>query len=533
MRTRLAFLSLSLLITLTVASDPAYPRMSASVRHDGVVVFGPLDDADGFAAAKQKALAFATLLKKTAIGSEFSPTASSGGSKISQLSVQLEFGLDQFSNLGEATFNQRVDEMITLWLDQGFAVHLLLPLHYRPKKTFSGITPTEAWSTAQYMPYKPTPNGGSRYDTISTDFQVHVIKHLAGNGLASRLSVIYIANEFDFNDTNGASYSDALWPNCDKQCRKQAVAYTTNRVLGNARAAAAGKVPVGVKLSALIGNSAYVDPYTQLPWLLNSVMLPNTDVLGADIYFSSTNAYDVPTRNALAKYLPAFANGGRFELTEWGRLCSGDTPVGAAGRTTAADAKGIMSYASGAWPEANGYQLFGFNPGNCYRIYNSTTGWTDGGQAELRNVLRAQVVNDAGAVTVLNEGGENKAPGWSLAGATIEASPYSKSGGYRFRCAANASCTMTSPALDLTGYTTIFLACAYKHDLPAGTSLIVDAVSGSTVVTLATKSGRSYGYDNWAADTYSLNGMAGKQNVVIRFRYTGKVSTLFGITTSN
>jgi hypothetical protein len=41
---------------------------------------------------------------------------------------------------------------------------------------------------------------------------------------------------------------------------------------------------------------------------------------------------------------------------------------------------------------------------------------------------------------------------------------------------------------------------------------------------------RSAGWDNWATDSWSLNSLAGKSNVTVRFRYTGKASTRFGIT---
>lgn len=237
------------------------------------------------------------------------------------------------------------------------------------------------------------------YDVAGLLFHKPVIQHLVGNGLADRVAVIYLLNEFDYR----SDYSNAeAWPNCTstpQQCRDEALAYTTNRVLATGRTAAAGHVPVGVKLPATTDSrSAFRRPATgkpdQLAWLLGTVMGPNKDILGYDAYWWPTNAFDIANRDRLAPWLGSFANG-RFELSEYGRACESNGPCqfnadNKSGRTTPIDIRDL----SKNWPTAGGFNLFAFNAtgsGGCFAIYVSgsgfcTTGGNTGvtGQAELQ-----------------------------------------------------------------------------------------------------------------------------------------------------
>ncbi|MEA2238207.1 MAG: Immune inhibitor peptidase [Thermoanaerobaculia bacterium] len=519
--TLLAFLIFAAAAT-TASGDPAFPRMSSNVRHLGVVVYGPIKgDAATFNATMAKMATFASLIKTTVLGSAYAPTSNTTGAQTTQLSIGIECGLDQYTALDEATFNARLHTMLDFWLGQGFAVHLLLPLHYPPAMAWNGIPTSASWVNhvswteigGDYIPYPPLPNATGPYDTISQLFQVKVINDLVAKGYAARLAVIYVANEFDLNSSK--NLDAAGWPGCTTvQCKKETIAYITNRVIGNARAAAKGIVPVGIKFHTIGANSAYRDPSSQMGFMLGTVM-KEKDVVGADIYWDY-RAYDPDTRNAMYSYLAYYANG-RLELSEWARLPS-------AGYTTDTDGIGIMS----GWPEAKGFALFAFNSGDKYAMYNSATGFCNGGETELR-LLRAQMKTLTSPLNVAVQNGENGANGWDLGGFWIDPS-YPASGANRLRCAAGTSCTLASPLMNLTGYTSPWLTYAYKHDLPAGAVLSIEAQTGGGAwTTLATRTGKSPGWDSWATQTLSLGVFAGKTNVRVRFRYTAKTSTLFGI----
>jgi hypothetical protein len=423
-------------------------------------------------------------------------------------------------------------------LDAGFAVHLLLPLHYQPSKTWNSISPTESWvnhiAGKDYLTYPLLPNStSSRYDVIAQKFQAEVIKHLVGNGIAARLAVIYVANEFDFVDAKNLEL--AGWPGCGNslQCKKETLAYTTNRVLGYARAAAQGKVPVGIKFAGITDASAYSGTYTQLPFVMDSVMKPNSDVIGLDVYWD-LKPYDSTSRAVFnATRLAPFTNG-RFELNEWARTCRGySTP------STISDAAGLMAY----WPEARGYALFAWNSrtagaADCYAMYdtslrNGAGGFTAGGDTELR-VLRFQAEQFVSPIAIIAEGAEgNTTRGWLMTGGfRIEKSAYSaNNSAYRFRCDGGSNGALVSPAVDLTGFTSATLTFYEKYDLPPNAALYVEvSLNDGPFITIAQRSGRSYQWDSWTAESLSLKPYVGTSKAVIRFRSAAQPVSMFGVT---
>ncbi|MEO8381137.1 MAG: hypothetical protein ABI779_15870 [Acidobacteriota bacterium] len=365
------------------------PRMGGTTSHVSVHLYRNPDQ-------REQLRQYLRIIRSTALGTSEATCVQSGG-RSAQLAVQLEFPFSEYVNRGETAFLNDLDETIKLVASEGFALHLLLSVHYRPdvnKRLWNGADFNQTWPGAKkadksdsFVPYQPTKERGTGkgpYDVISEKFHDPVLRHLAANSdLYSKVAVVYLLNEFDYATPRA---TDEVWPCTTSQpCRNEALAYTTQRFLGNGRLAAGGRIPVGVKLaSALAPYSAfYKGTSDQLAYLLNTVMGPSgTDVLGFDAYWNSANLYDGANYTRFRDFLGAF-NNGRLEIAEYGRIC--DTKAAtcvntASGRTSKEDIRGL---ATTGWKEARGFNLFAFNGQGCYVIHDGTNFCSTGGQAEL------------------------------------------------------------------------------------------------------------------------------------------------------
>lgn len=367
------------------------PRMSAATSHVSVHLYRNPNQ-------REQLRQYLRTIRSTVIGTRETTCVQSAG-RSAQLAVQLEFPFSEYVNRGEAAFLGDLDETIKLVASEGFALHLLLSVHYRPdagKRVWNGIDFNQTWPGAKkpdgadsFVPYQPTKDRGTGknpYDVISEKFHDPVLRHLAANSeLYSKVAVVYLLNEFDYATPRATG--EAWSCTASQPCRNEALAYTTQRFLGNGRLAASGRMPVGVKLaSTLEPHSAYYKGTAdQLAYLLGSVMGPsNTDVLGFDAYWDTPNLYDKKNYDRLRGFLGAFSNG-RLEIAEYGRLCNGKVAkcaTASSERTTRDDIRGV---AATGWKEARGFNLFAFNAQNCYAIHNGSS-FCAGGQAELASL---------------------------------------------------------------------------------------------------------------------------------------------------
>jgi bacillopeptidase F len=142
----------------------------------------------------------------------------------------------------------------------------------------------------------------------------------------------------------------------------------------------------------------------------------------------------------------------------------------------------------------------------------------------------------AGVVTLLSEGAESGATGWTYvkntgSGWSNETSTDSHSGSHRFRTNAaypdyinGADWSVVSPAFSLVGKTTATLTYYCKFSTESGYdyfSVEVSKDGGTTWTSLRKSSGNSGSYPAWAAQgTISLSPYVGSANTKIRFRLT-------------
>ena len=141
----------------------------------------------------------------------------------------------------------------------------------------------------------------------------------------------------------------------------------------------------------------------------------------------------------------------------------------------------------------------------------------------------------AGPVTLINEGAESGATGWTFekntgSGWSIETSTDSKSGAKRFKTNVGyttyldgADWKVVSPSFSLAGKTGASLTFWNKYKTESGYDFVIVEVSingGSTWTQLSKVSGTSTSYPSWTQRTQSLNAYAGQSNVKVRFRFT-------------
>ena len=141
-----------------------------------------------------------------------------------------------------------------------------------------------------------------------------------------------------------------------------------------------------------------------------------------------------------------------------------------------------------------------------------------------------------GVVTLLNEGAESGAPGWTFvkntgSGWSIQSSTSSHSGSYRFRTNAayvdyinSADWSLVSPAFSLVGKTTATLTYYCSFSTESGYdyfSVEVSKDGGTTWTSVRKSSGQSSGYPGWAPQgSINLSPYVGSSNTKIRFRLT-------------
>jgi hypothetical protein len=354
------------------------PRMSDGVYHVSIHLFTEGFTADEVADRARK-------IKNLVLNNPNAPTCYEGPKGRAQIAVQTEYTVLEYAqSQGEMT---ALDERLDALFGEGLAVHLLLPLHTLDglPNSFGGVdwSQKKNWSNSSYfMPMQPCPSDwveGEKcpYDVLADEFQKPVIEHLVETGRAHQLAVIYVGNEFGYNpdqikDTPADWGNAANW----QLKRAEAMAWTAARVLSKAREAANGAVPVGLKFIQVANQKTgwafdAVHQTDQLAHILNGVMGPNGDVLGYDAYFGA-NDFDGSNRARLAPFLHWFVDG-RFELSEFGRVCDGlPGEVSKHDRTRATDITG----AAAAWSEAMGLNLFAFTTGaddqhaGCYALTN-------------------------------------------------------------------------------------------------------------------------------------------------------------------
>ncbi len=142
----------------------------------------------------------------------------------------------------------------------------------------------------------------------------------------------------------------------------------------------------------------------------------------------------------------------------------------------------------------------------------------------------------SGPVTLLNEGAESGATGWTFvkntgSGWSIETSTDSHSGTHRFRTnaayttyLANADWSVVSPAFSLVGKTSATLTYYCKFSTESGYdyfSVEVSKDGGTTWTVVRKSSGASGGYPAWAAQgNINLSPYVGSATTKIRFRMT-------------
>jgi hypothetical protein len=149
-----------------------------------------------------------------------------------------------------------------------------------------------------------------------------------------------------------------------------------------------------------------------------------------------------------------------------------------------------------------------------------------------------------GTVTLLNEGAENGATGWTVNTASgsawfIQTTTASRSGARRFRSnsttnyANNTDTRLVSPSFSLTGRTSASLVYFVKYSTQTNAdfySVEASTDNGATWQTLTRVSGQSPGFSAWAQQTVNLSSLVGNGNVRLRFRLTSNAATTaFGV----
>lgn len=350
-----------------------------------------------FTSGKSKAdvAAQAKAIKVAVLGGADSPTCrSSAGGVRAQLAVQTELPIEEWSAPGH-TQQQKLDPFgarLDALFEAGLPVHLLLPVHGTPGSTWLGVDwPSKRrWSNASvFVPYKPCRDAGAGsttcvYDRIADAIHVPVVNYLRTTGRLSKVAVVYVANEWGYDPgysiAQNAAAVRAEWQaatdSLARQRRGEALAYTAARVLAKARVAVSGYVPLGIKLVNVVNPNCgwpKVGTADQLAFLLNDVMKANGDTLGYDVYFwAGDSGYDANNRARLQPFISTFP-AGRFEISEFGRICGGSPGVFTQGsRTTALD----ISMGALAWggPSLN---VFAWNAtatsDGCFALANDST----------------------------------------------------------------------------------------------------------------------------------------------------------------
>lgn len=373
-------------------NSPTYPRMAVDIYHPCIHLF------TNYWTGEQTADA-AVQIKKGILGSADAPTAYNGSNGKAQIAVQTEFIVSEFSASSLEKALGLMDQRLDALFDAGLAVHFLLPVHQPPQTGWLGVDwekLMEEWPRSTFDPYQPSVDeftGGVQcpYDIIVDNFHVPVIKHLVETGRAEKLAVIYTMNEFAYPGDvlldSAANWGDSSdW----KLTRAQALVNTAQRNLEKCREAAAGSVPVGLKFtdmgSPYCGWTPFEDSQPdQLSNILN-IMSKAGDILGFDMYFTSTDDFATASMERLSSFFHLFAPG-FFEISESGRRCTGNQCQFVSGlRTSAQDILEATAY----WSEAKGYNLFAWNASGsnegCYSMITVNGDLCSGANEEMRGL---------------------------------------------------------------------------------------------------------------------------------------------------
>lgn len=142
----------------------------------------------------------------------------------------------------------------------------------------------------------------------------------------------------------------------------------------------------------------------------------------------------------------------------------------------------------------------------------------------------------SGPVTILSEGAESGATGWTFtkntgSGWSMQSSTDVHSGSYRFKTNAayttyinNADWSVVSPSFSLAGKTSATLTFYNKYKTESGYDfwrVEISTNGGTSWTQLRSVSGQSSGYPSWATQvSLSLNSYVGQSSVKLRFRFT-------------
>lgn len=366
------------------SAEVKYPRMSTNVKHVGINIFRHMHN--GAIAADDAATLnnISTQIKKTVFGSETAATAIEGNCKAAQFSVQIEFTAKEYADDAKGT-ETKLEELINALLTHGFAVHLLLSLHYDiydkdqakfGEKTEKNYFQSKVEKTGReftygtYVPYKPctdqdAKSGNCPYDVIFQNFHVPVIDYLRSKKLLDKIAMIYVYNEFDYGGNSPIEPTD-----------KQALTETLSRTFDIAYDAANKEVPIGIKFQSIYSNSKSawkeMTSYTPLKNLLAKDI-----VLGYDCYVQSSETQFCEEDKKI--FLDAIGSSneekyrnGRIEIAEYGRFLNNNTALE---RTDS-----FMTNLVKSWSDSSGFSLFAFNATGADGMYSITKPLAKGGK---------------------------------------------------------------------------------------------------------------------------------------------------------
>jgi len=383
-----------------ISTTPILTRMSSTTKHVGVHL-GAL----GYKGSNKEYLSIQNLepvlqkiaenIKEYAFGSKTAKAYYAGNSGQAQLAVQIEITPYGFSMDGLTTAVNKLRTAINTFTKEGFAVHLLISSHGTPyDENWQGkdwkAEKTRWTESATFAPYQPCrlreQNGVvCPYDVIFENFHQPLLKELVNQKLTEKLAVIYILNEFDYDENKPPKSENWGTTVCGNQtnwelCRAEALAYTAKRGFNIANTATQSTVPIGIKFMHFHANSGWNDVAgaSQLSHLLVDVLGPNGGVVGYDCYWRDTIACQ-NDKNRISSllekngYLTHFQNG-RIEVTEYGCSCTGYPEQFTTGRrTSVADMQQIVQ----EWNMASGFNLFAYtasgNNTGCYALAGENT----------------------------------------------------------------------------------------------------------------------------------------------------------------
>lgn len=392
-----------------VVDKVSFHRMSGSIAHLGPLVYTYGEFPNAMEPDRLRAMA--RDIKRLTLGSADAATALSANGRNAQLAVQFEIGVHRFARLGLEKTVAQTRMLVNTFASEGIAVHLLLAAHYQPEDGWPAAGATwgdKVWQSRAnfFAPYQPCrerarANVICPYDVIFENFHAPMIRALVKNGVAARLGLIYILNEFDYSKPDDSSFwtTDKCGASDAKSCRSDALANTAIRGYRLAQAEAGITVPIGLKFQYISENTASgwktLGANNPLRRLLVNEMWSTGGVLGYDCYAHSGRDKCQQDAALFSDVLstPETAGGrapiedyrlGRIVLAEYAMHCKSDEnnpktpPILTEGAiTTSRDMTDFLRdwRQSSANPQlvASGFTLFGYNTRNCYALADPLT----------------------------------------------------------------------------------------------------------------------------------------------------------------